>query len=167
LTLPVFSLDCHCSIDLAAGGWRVGAIDGPPANEAQLRLALSALAGLEVGGRCTGWVEGATSYPCGFSLRKVVFAGVVIGEHPAIAMSGSAPEIDHSELADRSDRQGSAVSGLLRPEMQRLVVVRLLLGEFGDRGSAIGSRIQFEMRTVSNALVPSRFDRATLRGQRS
>src|SRR5262245_10947452 len=59
------------SIDLAAGAWHVGSASGPLASEAQLRWALRSLIGLELGGRCTGWVSGPTAYPCGFSLREV------------------------------------------------------------------------------------------------
>ena len=74
------------SINLSSGGWRVGGPDGPLASDGQLRVVLRSLVAAEVGARCTGWVSGATAYPCGFSLREIDLAGAVEARYAAIAV---------------------------------------------------------------------------------
>ncbi len=63
-------------IDFAAGQWRVGAIDGPVATEAELRAVLGDLQGIVVSGSCANAAAKLPS-PCAFALRHPDLAGVV------------------------------------------------------------------------------------------
>lgn len=165
------------SIDIVPGGWHVGDVEGRLATDVQLRHALRDLVGLEVGGRCTGWFDGLTAYPCGFSLRDVDLASAVSDRYAALAMDWEALSAAR-ELADRGPLPGthaSAPSGSTRLDVQRFVALRMPLAYLGDKRAAFGGKLRFEIRAVSNALVPSLFDlgsglvilQARLRGERS
>jgi len=151
------------SILLSSGGWRVGDPGGPLASEAQLRLALRALVAVELGGRCTGWLDGATAYPCGFSLRDIDWAGRVEPRYAAIA-------VDHQSVAaarERADPEvpveehASSVPRSPRLDRERFVALHLPADYLGDQGKAFGERLRFEIRALSNVLVPSKFDRSS------
>jgi len=153
------------SIDLAPGGWRVGHLDGPVASEAQLRAVLSRLTMLEVGGRCAGWVEGPTSYPCGFAIDDLDLGGTVEARFAALTTSWAAP----SEAArpdptlERPLVPDLGAHGLISPvlDIERFVALRAPLRYLGDKSRALGASMQFKFRAVSNALVPSEFDRTS------
>jgi len=166
------------SINLSAGGWRVGDARGPLASEAQLRQALHALAAVEVGGRCAGWVDGATAYPCGFSLRNIDWAGAVTQQQPTIAVDQESVVVaarKHTEGAMSIDQSGSSPNATSRPDDERFVALRLPTAYLGDKSQTLGGVLQFEIRALSNLLAPSTFElgsglvvlRARLSGERS
>jgi hypothetical protein len=166
------------SIDLSSGGWRVGGPDGPVAGEAQLRQALRALEAVEVGGRCAGWVDGATAYPCGFSLREIDWAGAVAQRYAAIAVDQQSVVVaarQHAEVGLSLEPDSSSPSASPRVDDERFVAMRLPMAYLGDKSQTLGGVLQFEIRALSNLLAPSRFEygsglvvlRARLLGERS
>ena len=167
------------SIDLSSGGWRVGGPDGPVAGEAQLRQALRALEVVEVGGRCAGWVDGATAYPCGFSLREIDWAGAVAQRYAAIAVDQQSVVVaaarEQAAVDMAAQPHASALTALPRVDDERFVALRLPWSYLGDKGQTYGGALQFEIRALSNGLAPSKFDRnsglialrARLLGERS
>jgi hypothetical protein len=166
------------SIDLPAGGWRVGDAGGPPASEAQLRQVLRALVAVALGGRCAGWVDGATAYPCGFSLRNIDWAGSVTQPYAAIAVDQQSVVVaarQHAEVGLSLEPDSSSPSASPRVDDERFVAMRLPMAYLGDKSQTLGGVLQFEIRALSNLLAPSRFEygsglvvlRARLLGERS
>jgi len=149
------------AIDLAAGAWHVGSASGPLAGEAQLRGTLRALTGLEIGGRCTGWVSGPTAYPCGFSLREVDLAGAVPQRYAAITVDQRS--VATLRAASEVEVAQKHASSPRTPQLdeERFVALRLPAPYLGDKSQAFGGTLRFEIRALSNALVPSRFDRGS------
>jgi hypothetical protein len=150
------------SIDLSAGGWRVGGPGGPLATEGQLRVVLRSLVAAEVGGRCTGWVSGATAYPCGFSLRDIDLAGAVEPRYAAIAVyqESVAATRDNVEVELPADVNAS-VPRLPRIDGERFVALRMPSSYLGDQSRTFGGTLRFDIRALSNVLVPSKFDRSS------
>ncbi|HTP72286.1 MAG TPA: hypothetical protein VML58_08715, partial [Burkholderiaceae bacterium] len=151
-------------IDLSPGLWRVGGPSGPLASEGQLRLALGALIAVELGGRCAGWIDGATAYPCGFSLRDIDFAGAVPERYAAIAVdqqSVVAAARAQSEFDAATQRGASSSPTAVRADAERFVALRLPPAYLGDQRQAFGGALHFEIRALSNLVMPSRFDRAS------
>lgn len=165
------------SIDLSAGGWRVGDAGGPPASEAQLRQVLRALVAVDLGGRCAGWVDGATAYPCGFSLRNIDWAGSVTQPYAAIAVDQQSVVAArrHAGVGLSLEPDSSSPSASPRVDDERFVAMRLPMAYLGDKSQTLGGVLQFEIRALSNLLAPSRFEygsglvvlRARLLGARS
>jgi len=151
------------SIDLSAGGWRVGAAGGPPATEGHLRLVLRSLAAVEVGGRCTGWVNGATAYPCGFSLRDIDWAGAVEPRYAAIAVDQESVAATRKHVDTELSVDDGASAAARSPQLdgEHFVALRMPPAYLGDKSGTIGGTLRFELRALSNALVPSKFDRAS------
>jgi len=149
------------AIGLAAGGWRVGAANGPPASEAQLRSALRSLVAFEVGGRCTGWVSGPTAYPCGFSVRAVDLAGTVPELYAAVAVDQQSVLAlrERVDLSVPPARHASVPSSPTVDD-EHFVALRLPPAYLGDKSETYGGTLQFEIRALSNPLVPSKFNRA-------
>ncbi len=147
------------SIKLDSAGWRVGDIDGPRANPAQMSVALGAMRAIEIGTRCTGWVEGPTAYPCGFAVRELGFSRETDDRQAAIAMDWT-PVPQRAQIAIDARPQAD-MKGLLAPVLDTPRFVRLLVSaqQFGNPDKSIGDKIEFEVRVVSNPLVPSLFDR--------
>jgi len=164
------------SIHLATGGWRVGGPDGPLATEGQMRVALRSLVAAEVGARCTGWVSGVTAYPCGFSLRDIDLAGAVEPRYAAIAVDQQsvAAVSEHVEVELPADAN-SSVPRAQRLDGEHFVALRMPPTYLGDKSQAFGGTLSFDIRAISNVLVPSQFDRrsglvilrARLPGERS
>ena len=169
-TLPARLAWGTVSISLAPQAWRVGHLDGPVATEAQLRIALGELASIEIGGRCAGWVEGATSYPCGFAVGEIDLAGSVGERFSGVSADWQTPGAQRR--LPGTDRPDFRASGLIAPVLDapRFVSVRAPLRYLGDKAIAFGGKLDFRIRAVSNALVPSEFDRSSgtviLRGGR-
>jgi len=153
------------SIDLSSGGWRVGGPDGAPASEAQLRMVLRTLVAVEVGGRCAGWVDGATAYPCGFSLREIDWAGTVAQRYAAIAVDQQSVVVaaarEQAEVGLPAERRASSATASPKADDQRFVGLRLPRSYLGDKSHTLGGTLQFEIRALSNALAPSTFDRSS------
>jgi hypothetical protein len=152
------------SIDLSAGGWRVGGPGGSPASEAQLRMVLRALVAVELGGRCAGWVDGATAYPCGFSLRNIDWAGAATQPSTAIAVDQEAVVVAAREQAavDKSvEQHASSVSAPSRADEPRFVALRLPAAYLGDKSQTFGGILQFEIRVLPNLLAPSKVERGS------
>jgi hypothetical protein len=160
-TLPAKQSWGTISIALSPASWRVGHADGPPASETQLRAALGNLAGVELGGRCAGWVEGPTSYPCAFAVRELDFAGNVADRYAAIVNDSTAADPARAAAAVASRPRGIEGSGLIAPvpDSARFVGLHAPLRYLGDKERTFGGRLRFEMRAVSNPLVPSEFER--------
>ena len=57
------------TVRLEAADWHLGSLQGTQATPAQLKALMAGSHLLAVGGRCAGWVEGQTSYPCGFAIE--------------------------------------------------------------------------------------------------
>jgi hypothetical protein len=153
------------SLELSSGGWRLGGPGGPPAGEAQLRLALRTLVAVEVGGRCAGWVDGATAYPCGFSLRDIDWNGTVAQQYAAIAVDQqsvvAAAARELAEVGTPAEPHASAVITVPRVDDERFVALRLPWSYLGDKGDTYGGTLQFDIRALSNVLAPSTFDRGS------
>lgn len=149
------------SIDLAPAAWRVGGVDGPPAHAAQLQGALGALGGVEIGARCTGWVEGPNAYPCGFALRDIGFTAQTVERHGGIVMDWT-PNPQRAQAAIDA-RPHADMKGLMSPlpDTQRYVGMHVAPRLLGDPAKAVGRKLEFEIRAVSNRLVPSLFDHAS------
>lgn len=147
--------------ELTPSAWRVGHPDGPPASEAQLRTVLGDLAGIEIGGHCAGWVDKTTIYPCGFSVAQLDFAGSVTRRYAGIAVDLADPD---PRAVQASTEAGDRLAGtaLIAPVLDapRLVTVLAPKPYLGDRGRAFGGRLSFDIRAVTNPLVPSVFERS-------
>jgi hypothetical protein len=141
--------------------WRVGNPSGPVAKAAQLRMVLGTLSGIEIGGRCTGWVEGAAAYPCGFAVRSLGIDSQVGDRYSGVATDWT-PDPTRAQAAIDARPQAN-MHGLISPlpDTQRFVGLQVPPHQLGDPHHAFGSRLAFEIRVVSNPLVPSLFDRAT------
>lgn len=139
------------SVPLLPAAWRVGDVDGPGVSETQLRGILGRLVDIDVGGRCTGCVEGARDYPCGFVVRGINVTSAVVGHLSYL-----------SDWAAAADAQG-ARAAMHDPDDPMLIdvsrFVRFSAPLFDAGGSTFGRELQFEIRAVSNPLVPSDFDR--------
>lgn len=161
------------TVNLAPSQWRVGSADGPAASEAQLRAALGALNGISIGARCAGWVEGATSYPCGIAVASVDLAGTVRERFASISADWQPSPGASSRRLPGTDTPAFRASGLLAPVLDtpRFVSVAMASPFLGDKSVAFGARFEFQIRAVSNPLVPSQFERdsgtVTLRGGRT
>ena len=160
-TLPKKPAWGKFSIDLAPAAWRVGGVDGPPAHAAQLQGALGALGSIEIGGRCTGWVDGPTAYPCGFALREIGFTAQTVERHGGIVMDWT-PDPKRVQVAINT-RPRADIKGLMAPlsDTQRFVAMHVAPYQLGDPAKAVGRKLEFEIRAVSNQLMPSSFDRAS------
>lgn len=160
-TLPQKLAWGKVSIDLAPTAWRVGGVDGPPAHAAQLQGALGALGGVEIGARCTGWVDGPTAYPCGFALREIGFTAQTVERHGGIVMDWT-PDPKRAQTAARAHPRAD-MKGLMAPlpDTQRFVVMHVAPYQLGDPAKAVGRKLEFEVRAVSNPLMPSVFDHAS------
>ena len=152
------------SIDLSAGGWRVGEAGGPPASEAQLRQVLRSLVAVDLGGRCAGWIDGATTYPCGFSLRNIDWAGSVTQPYAAIAVDQESVLVaarEQARLGLSVERSASSAEATPRIDETRFVALRLPAAYLGDQSSTLGGILQFEIRALSNLLAASTFERGS------
>ena len=160
-TLPHKQSWGRIAVLLVPAQWRVGRIDGPPATEAQLRAVIGHLGGIEVGGRCAGWVEGQTAYPCSFAVREIDFAGAVMERHFTIASDCASADEGPAQAPMRSQPPQTGASTSRMQGALRFVGVRAPLAYLGDKSQAFGGRLQFEIRAVSNPLLPSQFDRSS------
>ena len=156
-------------LDVGVVAWRVGSAAGPLASDEQLRAVLAQLQSVEVGARCTGWVEGATSYPCGFDVEARRPGAPAFGAR-RYGLETSAE--GRTRTAGRATPQMQA-AGLIAPlpDAEAFVGVRVPAGLIGMvSGTASGTAIDLRVRPLSNPLVPSSFDRASgavlLRGAR-
>ncbi len=141
--------------------WRVGNPSGPAANAAQLRMVLGTLSGIEIGGRCTGWVEGSAAYPCGFAVRSLGINSQIDDRYSGVAMDW-APDPKRAQAAVDARPQAD-MQGLISPllDTPRFVGLQVPPHQLDDPRHAFGGRLRFEIRAVSNPLVPSLFDRAS------
>jgi Laminin B (Domain IV) len=133
------------SLPLAPGAWRVGRVEGPPADAARLRTVLSALQSLQVGGHCASQSDEGTSHPCGFTVADLDLAGRATLRAPVGAVDWPLP-IDAAELP---------APGAMRP-----VAVHAPAMFLGDQSKAYGGVLRFRFKAVSNTTKPSRFDSA-------
>jgi hypothetical protein len=141
------------SVPLLPAAWRVGHIDGPGASEAHLRGMLDRLDGIEVGGRCTGWVEGARDYFCGFVVRGINVAGAGVGHLSFVSDWAAAPDAQRAQAAVQN------VDHPMLLDVSRLARFRAPPPDAGH--TSFGRELQFEIRAVSDPLVPSEFDRGS------
>lgn len=163
-TLPAGAAWGDVAVSLQPHAWRVGSVDGPAATEADLRAALGRLGGIEIGGRCAGWVEGSTDYPCGFAVGEIDLAGMIGSRYSSIGYDRQGPSQQTRQTRlPGTDTPAFRASGLLAPvpDAMRFASVRAPLRYLGQRGAAFGARLAFRIRAVSNPLVPSQFDRGS------
>jgi hypothetical protein len=149
------------SVALPPAAWRVGSADGPTASAAQLRVALRAFGGLQIGGRCAGQVDGSTAYPCGFAVRQLGFAAQTDDRQSGIAMDWTSNSARARAAVDA--RQVNAMDDVFAPvpDTPRFVGLKLGPHQLGDIEKAFGRKLEFEIRAVSNPVSPSTFDRAS------
>ena len=140
------------SVPLLPAAWRVGHIDGPRASEADLRGILDRSDGIEVGGRCTGWVEGTREYFCGFEVRGINVAGSGVGHLSFVSDWAIAADAQRAQAAVQNPNHPMLL------DVSRFVRFRAPLPDAGH--TSFGRDLQFEIRAVSNPLLPSEFDRS-------
>lgn len=70
------------SVQIAAAGWHLMSAAGTPAALAHLRAVPAGPHSVMIGGRCAGWVDGATVYPCGFAVEAVRLGGQPLAARP-------------------------------------------------------------------------------------
>jgi hypothetical protein len=145
------------TIDLAPSAWRAGDANGRPVSPAEMQSMLARLRSVEVGGSCIGWVEGATSYPCGFAVEWLGAAGTGTPTFSARAVGWETSAAGRARTAGRSTPELTA-AGLISPlpDDAQFVAVKVPPALLGAPGS---QRITFRIRAVSNPLVPSIFER--------
>ncbi len=158
-TLPAGPASHKVSVSLSTRAWHVGHADGPVASAAQMRLVLGRLAGVEIGARCAGWVDGRTEYPCGFAISEVGLAG-----SPAEArFSAMAYDMGSRAGSPGTDSPALRASGLTGPvrDDARLVTVkvppRFVVG--AQAAVSDGSTLTWHIRALSNPQFPSRVER--------
>lgn len=154
-TIPAKLAWGKVSVKLVPEAWHVGGIDGPPANAAQLRGALRAVGGLEVGGRCTGWVDGLTAYPCGYAVRELGLVDQGGDRLSGIAMDWSPDPVRVRTTLDARSRDGQSSPLLDTP---RFVGLRVAPNNLGEPDKLFGRKLEFEIRAISNQLMPSVID---------
>lgn len=159
-TLPADLAWGSISVGLTPTSWRIGHADGPVATEAQLRAVLANLNGIDIGGRCTGWVDGGTSYPCSFAVTDIDLAGVSSERFGALSADWRSSVEAHSR-APATDHLVIHAPGTIAAVLDapRFVAVRIPQPYLGDRAGTFGSKLDFRIRAISNPLVPSRFER--------
>jgi len=150
-------------VSLSAGGWHIGQAQGRLASTHLMRIALRDLVSIEIGARCAGWIDGPTVYPCGLSFRNVDLAGAVADRYTAIAMDWEALKVAHGAAAHGAQpgQHASDVAALPRRDALRFVALRLPPIYLGDQSATLGGTLRFEVRTLSNAQAPSKFDRSS------
>jgi hypothetical protein len=149
------------TVTFSPQAWHVGSPAGPVANAAQLHFVLGALNGIAIGGRCTGWVEGPTAYPCGYAVRSIGLDGQAGDRFSGTAMDWT-PDPKRAQAAI-DERPHADMKGLISPllDTSRFVGLQVPLDQLGHPRQVYGQRLMFEIRAVSNPLVPSLFDRAS------
>ena len=145
------------SIGLVPGGWHIGRADGPPATQAELLGVLTALAGLEIGGSCSGWVAARTSYPRGFAITDLDFAGSTPERFRATATDWPEPTLLGLNTTSRESAATSAAVEAM-PTARHLVVVRAPRAYHGNKAQALSGTLRFNVRAVMNSVMPSEFD---------
>lgn len=148
-------------VELSPQAWRVGGPDGPAADAAQLRAVLANVGAIEIGGRCAGWVEGPTGYPCGFAVRGLRIDGTASEQPQVLQSEWGTPDSERVRASLAAVNPELAAAGLIAPVLDspRLVTARAPADLLGNRSAAYGAMIGFEIRALSNPLVPSDFDR--------
>ena len=145
------------AIALTAGGWHINDADGAVATAGQLLSVVRDVAAIEIGGVCRGWVDGPTSYPCGFAVRKVDLAGLVDEKFESMEFddgSGATRAWTQPRPEDRPSSSGFTATR----DRPRFVAVRLPDAYLGNVSGALGGHLRFEVRAVTNQLMPSQFD---------
>lgn len=157
ITIPTDSSWGVTSMALSVGHWRVGDADGAVATAAELTAALQDVVSIEIGGVCRSWLDGPTLYPCGFSVRNVDLAGLVNDKYTAMEFDDGFGPMSSSNLtmpATPSTPSGTAAT----PAVPRFVAVQLPHEYLRKANAALGGHLRFEVRAISNPLVPSQFD---------
>jgi hypothetical protein len=151
------------TVALTPGPWRVGGPDGPVASAWQLQATLGALIAVEVGGCCSAWVDGATAYPCGFTLSGFELLGLDVDRETASASphASSLPERTPTDAFACAQQDTKASDGPVRQGAMRFVSIRPWLRSAGDRTRALGTALRFQFRGVVNRLHASKIDRAS------
>lgn len=142
------------AIALIAGGWHVSDANGVVATDAQLLSVFQNVASIEIGGVCRGWLDGPTSYPCGFAVREVDLAGQVDERFAAMEFDNGSGVISAWTSQPPPARSGITAT----PSAPRFIAVRLPRVFLGNVSPALGGHLRFDLRTISNPLLPSQFD---------
>ncbi len=148
------------AVRITAADWHVGSAQGTPATAAELRAVLSGPHSLAVGGRCAGWVDGATTYPCGFAVDSLKLDGRALAAGPLHAFGWeSTKEARERSIAKASPEVRAA--GLIAPLPDEAQFVGITVRRPGDSEGAPAPALSFRIRALSNAMVPSIFERGT------
>lgn len=154
------------AVDLSAGKWRVGAPDGIPATEAQVRSTLGQVGSIVIAGRCTSTVDGPTSYPCSLALRELRlgdFAGPLVrapSEAGSLVLWGSV-EVDVPGLPEGSDPVAAVRPSGPEPGrrlIRQFTAVRAPSWYLGDHAAAYGKALRFSLRAAPNSIAESFFE---------
>jgi hypothetical protein len=148
-------------VQLEAKDWRLGSPGGPVAAPDQVRAALDQPHSLHIGGRCAGWAESATSYPCGVEVD-----GLVRGDRSLLPYAMRAygweitPEVRQRVLSRSSDdlRASPLISPL--PDAPQWVGVQLRVPRVAEHADRVAT-LSFRIRALSNVFAPSTFERAS------
>ena len=165
------AMELHARFDIAPGqnwatvrieaaDWHLGSLQGTQATLAQLKALMAGSHLLAVGGRCAGWVEGQTSYPCGFSIEVLKLDSELLMAGPLHAYGWEST----LQARERSIAQASPevrASGLIAPLPDEAKFVGITLLRVGTDKNPTESVLSFRIRTLSNPLVPSIFDRTS------
>lgn len=151
------------SIDLTPGRWRVGSIDGPPADEPQLRAVLSDLQDLAIGGRCLP-VQRERVSTCTFTFAEFDLAGIerdVAGRMPegwssatgaTLLAIGGVTAYPQIEQKRRFGRASNDIAGL------EMAVVQAPARFLGNRADAYGKALRFRFQVPRDADGRTAFD---------
>jgi hypothetical protein len=165
------AMELHARFDIAPGqnwatvrieaaDWHLGSLQGTQATLAQLKALMAGSHLLAVGGRCAGWVEGQTSYPCGFAIEVLKLDSELLMAGPLHAYGWEST----LQARERSIAQASPevrASGLIAPLPDEAKFVGITLLRVGTDKNPTESVLSFRIRTLSNPLVPSIFDRTS------
>jgi hypothetical protein len=154
------------AVDLSAGQWRVGAPDGPPATEEQIRSTLGEVGSLVIAGRCASTVDGPTSYPCSLAVRELRLGEFVGPLFRAPSEAGSLVLWGSVEVDVPGVRAGSDPASAVRPSrseptrrlVRRFTAVRAPSWYLGDHAAAYGKAIRFSIRAAPNSIAESFFE---------
>jgi hypothetical protein len=148
------------TVRLEAADWHLGSLQGTQATPAQLKALMAGSHLLAVGGRCAGWVDGQTSYPCGFAIEVLKLDSELLMAGPLHAYGWEST----LQARERSIAQASPevrASGLIAPLPDEAKFVGVTLLRVGTDKNPTESVLSFRIRALSNPLVPSIFDRTS------
>ena len=120
-----------------------------------------------IGGRCNGFKDESTYYPCSFAIAEPDLGGIVVGrfDGQTTDWTGTAQA---AVLRPHTLRRGrGSVEAFSPPATEREGSDSRLLGlvaparHLGDQRASYGTRLSFSFRAIDNDVTPSKFDLAS------